>query len=462
MTTRRPALTLAALMALAVTAVGCTGDASNPEPTGAPTASAEPEQLTLGVQGTEAEMEAWSEVVADFNDGNVDSQASLVKWAPQKSAQEVLDGGKAQDVPDVFLTSRGDLDAVLESKLSRPVSELLDERGVDFGDRFARAAVQSFGVDGELQCMAYSISPMVLFVNEKLVDFEKMKARGLNTTHRDDRWNMVDFEEAARFGTRPARKIAGLHIESTVRGLAPFILSAGGSLFDDPETPTTLNFSSDETRDALQSALPVLRDASLTLTEEQLSRRTPMEWFKRGKLGMIAGERSLVPELRQEEKLKFNVMPMPYLGAAATIGDSTGLCISANTKNAPEAADLITHLVSDEATAALAESGSMVPTNLAAAASDSFLQPDQMPERSSVFNSSVRGTFFPPLGVSWAALEEAVAPQVSRLLLEPGEIDLEEITTQIDEASRTVLDPETVEEESGDPSSGAPDGAADE
>src|SRR5690606_19015917 len=122
--------------------------------------------------------------------------------------------------------------------------------------------------------------------------------------------------------------------------------------------------------------------------------------------------------------------------------DSTGLCISAKTKNAPEAADLITHLVSDETTATMAETGSMVPANLAAAASEAFLQPERMPERSSVFNSSVRGTVVPPLDVPWAELEKAVAVEVNRLLREPGEIDLEEVTTRIDEAYKAVLDPE--------------------
>ena len=43
----------------------------------------------------------------------------------------------------------------------QPVSLLLDERGVDFGDRFSRDAVDAFAMDDELQCMAYSVSPRV-------------------------------------------------------------------------------------------------------------------------------------------------------------------------------------------------------------------------------------------------------------------------------------------------------------
>lgn len=338
---------------------------------------------------------------------------------------------------------------VMDEGLTRPVSELLDERGVDFGDKFSRDAVESFSYDGDLQCMAYSISPTVMFLNEDLIDFEVMKQRELAVSNRWDRWWMQDFAAAAKFGTKPRRGIAGVHIDATVEGLAPFILSAGGQLFDDERNPTSLAFSSDDTRDALEQALPTLRDASVTLSEERLEQRDALEWFARGKVAMVAGQRELVPELRQRKDLRFNVMPMPYLGNASTVGDVSGLCLSAETESVGQAADLIAHLVGDEATIEVTRAGATVPANLTVAASDDFLQPDQRPERARVFNSAVRGIVFPPLLTSWEELESAVAPHVRRLVLDPGEIDIEEITEMIDEASRSVLDPEYVEETQG-------------
>lgn len=461
MTTRRPALALASLLALSVFAAGCSSD-GGPEPEAtpppeSPTATAETDRLTFGVFGTEQEMVAWDSVLRVFNENHSATSASLVEWTGQGAGRAALASGDADRVPDVFLMSRNDLQMVLDNDLIQPVSELLDERGVDFGDRFSRDAVESFSVNGELQCMAYSISPTVMFLNEDLVDFDVMKQRGLPVSERWDRWWMQDFAAAAKFGTKPRRGVAGVHVDATVAGLAPFILSAGGQLFDDQKEPTSLAFSSDETREALEEALPVLRDASVTLSEERLAKRDALDWFKRGKVSMIAGQRELVPELRELEELNFNVMPMPYLGNATTIGDVAGLCMSAETEHPAQAADLIAHLVGDEATVEVARAGATVPANLAVAASDDFLQPEQRPQRSRVFNSTVRGMVFPPLVTSWPELEVAVAPHVRSLLLEPGEIDLEEITARIDEASRTVLSPEVPE-----PGSEEPEGEGDE
>ncbi|MBE7324680.1 extracellular solute-binding protein [Nocardioides sp. Y6] len=450
MTTRRPVLALVSLLTVGLVAAGCTdGGTTAPEPgPQEPTVKAEPDTITFGAFGTEEEMVAWDAVLRDFNQGNDATRASLVEWTSREAAREALAKGDPDQVPDVFLLSRQDLRMVMEEELNRPVSELLDERGVDFGDKFSRDAVESFSFDGDLQCMAYSISPTVMYLNEQLIDFDVMKQRGMAVSNRWDRWWMQDFAAAAKFGTKPRRGVAGVHIEPTVEGLAPFIHSGGGKVFDDERNPTTLAFSSDETREALEQALPVLRDASLTLSEQRLEKRDALEWFTRGKVAMIAGERGLVPELRGHKDLAFNVMPMPYLGNAATTGDVNGLCLSAATRTPGQAADLIAHLVSDEATAEVTRAGATVPANLTVAASEDFLQPEQRPERARVFNSVVRGIAFPPLLESWEELESAVAPHVRRLLLEPGEIDLEEITELIDEASRSVLDPEYVDPES--------------
>jgi len=436
--TRRPALALAALLTLVVTATGCTG---SDEPTPAapsPTKNVAPTELSLGVWGTEEELVAWDQVVREYNEASTTTKVSLVEWSSHDSARRQIETG---EIPDVFMVERDDLSVLEELELSQPVSELLDERGVDFGDRFSRDAVEALSRKGELQCMPWSISPQVLFVNEKLVDFEAMEVQGLDTPNRWDRWTLAEFQAAAEFASRPAKGTVGVHIEPSIAGLAPFVLSAGGSIFDDAAEPTRLDFSSDETHDALEQTLAVLRNASLTLSDEQLEKRSPLEWFKRGKLGIVAGDRSLVPELRAVENLDFNVMAMPRLEDAATVGEVTGLCISSKAK-AAAAANLIAHVSQDEPTAQLVRTGGVQPANLAVASSDDFLQTDQLPHRSRVFNTVVRGMAFPPLTVSWAELEGSVDDLMQQLLSDPGEIDLRDLSAQIDEASKTVLSPE--------------------
>ena len=108
-------------------------------------------------------------------------------------------------------------------------------------------------------------------------------------------WSLEQFQTAAAYASRPRRGIAGFYIAPTLRGLAPFIYSGGGNVFDNDDEPTSLAFSSDDTKSALEEVLPLLRDPKLSLTPEMLSEKTPLEWFREGRLGMIAGFRDLVP-----------------------------------------------------------------------------------------------------------------------------------------------------------------------
>ncbi len=222
--------------------------------------------------------------------------------------------------------------------------------------------------------------------------------------------------------------------------------AGGGDLFNSDSEPTSLDFSSDDTRDALTPTLELLRDPALTLTEEELAEAPAIEWFKRGQLGMIAGFRSMVPELRAAASLDFDVMPMPAIDDAATIGDISGLCISARpAATIPQAADFLVYVVSAEAVARVATAGYLVPANLQVAASADFLQPDQLPATAQIYNSSIGDMQLLPLIDSFRDLEAAVRGPLRQLLTMPVP-DLEALTTQIDEESRPVLDPEFVVE----------------
>lgn len=98
----------------------------------------------------------------------------------------------------------------------------------------------------------------------------------------------------------------------------------------------------------------------------------------------------------------------------------------------------------------MVRTGGVAPANLSVAASEAFLQTTRPPARARVFNTAIRGIVVAPLISSWRELEEAVAPGLEALLTEPGELDLEAVTEEIDEASRAVLSPEELEESAPD------------
>ena len=120
--------------------------------------------------------------------------------------------------------------------------------------------------------MPYGISPMVIYYNTNLVDFEAMADRELDVPTVDDEdltkrptWTLEQFQTAAAYASRPRRGIAGFYIAPTLRGLAPFVYSGGGKIFDNDDEPTSLAFSSDDTKSALEKVLPTLRDPKLSL-----------------------------------------------------------------------------------------------------------------------------------------------------------------------------------------------------
>ena len=64
--------------------------------------------------------------------------------------------------------------------------------------------------------MPYGISPMVIYYNSELVDFELMEERGLDVPDLDARsqaaLDLEEFRAAAEFATRPRRGTAGFYV----------------------------------------------------------------------------------------------------------------------------------------------------------------------------------------------------------------------------------------------------------
>ncbi|MCR1786534.1 extracellular solute-binding protein [Nocardioides carbamazepini] len=399
-------------------------------------------ELEFAAWGSDQEIAAYQTVVDAYNASSQDTSVSVVSWPNADAMLDAIRGGEAS--PDLYLLPRGDLAETVAEKRNIPLLDLVNEREIPIGDDFARDAVSAFSVDDDLQCLPYAASPMVIYYNTDLVDFAAMDAEGLPTPRGENTgWNFAEFRAAAEFASRPRRNTRGIYIEPTLRGLAPFVYSGGGQLFDDEGEPTRLALGDDGSTDALRQTLELLRDPRLTLSTAQLEKRTALEWFQRGKLAMIAGFRGMTPDLRATEGLNFDVMPMPSLGSPHTIADLNGLCLAPNGPMRTEAAaNVLSYLVSDEALARVAETGYVQPAKLTVAFSDDFLQAAQAPEHSAVFNSVMRSVVLAPLMSQGRELRELVDPDIETLLTTPDIADLQEALRAIDEKSRSLLDPD--------------------
>ncbi len=435
---RRGAVGIVATLAVSLAAVGCDGAAA---PNPAPSPTARKTVLTFGVFGAPEEVSAFRSMVAAYNAQAVATKVDLVTW-PDRDAM-IHDVEKGTPLPDLYMLGRRDLPQVTEQGLNQPLFELLDERGISYGDNFSRDAVAAFSGDNDLQCMPYSVSPMVMYYNRDLIDFEQLASRGKPVPDANGAWRFEAFRAAAKYASRPRRGSKGVYIDPTLRSLAPFIYSAGGNLYDDDDDPTSLQLSDDDDVTAIDTARSVLGDPQLTLSARQLARATPLQWFKRGRLGMIEGFRSLTPELRRRQSLNFDVVSMPVIDDRATVGEFTGLCIS-SAGSINKTADFLVYALSDENFASVAEAGYIVPANETVARSAAFLQPGSRPEHAAVFNFSIDAMEQLPILPQAALLNVLVDPLLRQLIEADSIEEVQSQAAQIDELSRSVLDPDYV------------------
>ncbi len=441
---RRPRVAVLLALTAATVLAACDGGSSSsaqPSPSSSPTsASALPSQLppqtlTFGVLGGPDEKAAYEEMASMFAPLNRQVTVKVEEWP---DAQAMVAAFAAGDrVPDVFLATRRYLPWLLEHQTTQPVDQLLDERGVDFGDSYPRSTLTAFAVDNALTCLPYGIEPTVMYYNTHLVKLGRIPQAPATP---GQGWSFDQFTAAARWAVHHRPGTTGMYVDPTIAGLSPFLYSGGGQLFDSASQPTSTAFASSPNALTLGRLNRTLRRPHMSLTASQLAQKTPVEWFESGKLAMLEGTRRLVPQLRQDARLDFDVMPVPTLSTSATTGGLSGICISSHPRDVGTAADFLVYASSPDALGAVASAGYLQPANQTVALSDAFQQPGHLPRHAGVFTFSVKSMVYPPLLDQWDALDEVVDPRLADLMSGPPSL-VPRRARHTDRASRPVLAP---------------------
>jgi len=447
---------LVAGSALAACDSSSSSSAAPSSPTTTPPSSSAPtrlprETLTFGVVGSADEVASYRQMASLFAPLNRQVTVELKTWPDEAAMMADLRAGVKP--PDVFLASRRNLVYLEQHQLIQPIDQLLEDRGVDFGDDYPRSTLTAFGSNNHLNCLPYGISPSVIYYNKKLVKLGQVSA---DPPVPGEGWSLDQFAAAARWAVQHHPKAAGAYVQPSLGGIAPFVLSGGGRLFDDATPPTALTLSDGASQQALIRTVRVLHRPGISLYPHQLAEKTPLQWFEQGRLALLEGSRDIVPSLRSRLLFNFDVMPMPDLGTPATAGGLTGLCISSDATDAGTAADFLVYASSPEALGGVATAGYLQPANQTVALSDDFQQPGRLPQHASVFTFSVKSMQFPPLIGPWDELDAAVEPTLVQMMHgRPAQVPRR--TREADRASRKVL--RVVPSESPSPSaSGQPSG----
>lgn len=425
-------------MAGSLAIAGCgSSNADRPRPTATVTVTPKPLALTVGLFGNHHEIAAYQQAVDNYAAAQQHVTLTLKTWP--SAAAMMSDLASGTPAPDVFLAGRDDLGVLQKDNLIQPVEDLLAARNVDLGDAYSREALEAFSSDRHLACMPYAASPQVIYYNTDLVDFEAMQAAGHAIPNPDSgKWNIDQFSDAVQWAARPRAGIRSIELPASVEGIAPFLYSGGGKVVDDEDTPTTLTFSDASNQSTWDKLLPTLSGDGVGLTRRQLHQHAPLWWFEHGKLAMLVGDRSLVPALRQQRGLDWDVLAMPTVSQSVTLGDYSGLCMSADTKQTQAAGDLLAYLVSRPAVSLVAQAGFVVPASTEVAMSSDFLQPTQRPAHAQVFVNAMRSMHVLPIpSTSLAEIDQKTSGLIGNLFR--PDADVAGLTQQIDTASQPVL-----------------------
>ncbi|SDR88777.1 carbohydrate ABC transporter substrate-binding protein, CUT1 family [Nocardioides scoriae] len=442
---RRSVVATAALAVLTATAA-CTSTEQEPpaaEPTPSSSSSSSPTQdaVVLAVYGPDEVTDVYRSLAATWTSQHPDRPVRVKAYADHAEAMSALvrlrSEGKA---PDLFLAGREDLADLMQTKAVRRVDDLLAQRQVDFGDGFNRTGLEAFSDQAALQCMPVDVSPLVVYYNPKLIELDEIAEPGRRPITQERGWTLEEFARAAEQPRRPG--VRGLYVEPQLDQVAPFVFSGGGEVVDDTADPTTLTLSDDASRDALEQLLEVVRNPALTFGQDAIAKRSALQRFEEGKLGMLLGYRDLTAELRTRPSLTFDVMPLPSLGSGATVARITGACLSADSDQQDTAADFLATMISQESQDALAATGFTMPANLASLNDEAFLQTGQRPLHSQVFVREVRDIELLPSTTRWVDVLQVAGAQLTDLFDEPVIDPLEERLTALDAASVPLLDPD--------------------
>ena len=441
--TRLGAPALAAALLSVSSACTAAEEPSSPPSTPAPTSpsasssSAGPVVLTFAVYGGRPEIAAYRAVAKAYTRASPNVTVRVEATGDAAAAGARLDRQfVAGTAPDVFETDSTTLPKLVAQGQVQPVDELLEQRGVEFGDNYERLGLETFAADSALQCMPSDVSPHVVFYNRRLLVPTLIDESIEEIPTPETGWTWEQFVESAR--EMSTRGVKGLYLAPQLTTLTPLVRSAGGDIVDDPKAPTTLQLSDGPTRTALEQVLEIARNNRVTPTPSQLATQDAVTRFERGRLGMMIGTRALVPRLRSTPGLRFDVFPLPSLGRMQTIADVRGFCISRDSPHIAEAGDFLAFASSDEGAALTARSGGVVPANLTALHSESFEQPGQFPLNVGVFTDVMRRADTMPNPPEWPAVVRQTRPLLSRMFYAPV-LDLDTLLPRIDALSASLL-----------------------
>lgn len=278
--------------------------------------------------------------------------------------------------PDVFYVGDGDFSRWAKLGQLYNIQEFVDQEQFDLTDIFEQALVRyrydgTITGKGDLYCLPMDIAPIVMYYNKELFD-----AAGVAYPSAEEPMTWEELLEVGQKLTDESKRqygIGSIWWEGMVWG-------NGGQILSDDRTEFVLN--EEKGAEAMQFIADCTNKYGICPPQTLLDSQGADQMFETGKVAMYITGRYMVPPFR---KLNFDwdIAPQPCNGEWSGYSASTGFGISAKTKEAEVAWELVKFLSGKEANELRA--GLCMPIYKSMASTDLVLQPDEKPSHSEVF-----------------------------------------------------------------------------
>jgi multiple sugar transport system substrate-binding protein len=403
------------LLAMTLLSTSCAEDTSDKRATGNKLAGS----ITVAAAGGEGEIKALQGVADAFETANPGTTVTLDTTADAGELIGKLTTAFAtSSAPDLFVLNYRRLGGFAAKGVIEPVADS------GTAGLYARP-LEAFTFDGKLLCRPSNASSMVVYVNTAL-----FAAAGVALPK--DGWTWDDMLAAAK--AIKAKGTSAIGFETALIRLAPFVWSNGGEVVDSVDSPTTVDLSAPEAKEAVQFMLDLQR-TGMSATDR--ASQDPEEAFTAGKVAMYLDSRRAVPGFRKTEGLAFDVAPVPTRKRAVSVLHSDGYCVTKSAKNKQLAAAFAAYAVAGPGANLLAQSGRTVPVTISVAQSADFLAPDKAPKRSRVFLDQIESARPLPHSPTWNEAE-GVAEEILVQLF-AGKKTLDEAVADIAAATKGEL-----------------------
>ena len=369
--------------------------------------------VVFSVFGDPPEFAAYEELVAVFEEQNPDIDIELTHIPGQSEYRRRLAADfSAGSPPDVFLLNYRRFATFADQGGLEPLTNYVDQSDlIDLND-FYPIAVDSFQLDGDLWCVPQNISSLVVYYNKDLFD-----AAGV--AYPADDWNRDDFLNAARTLTQDTDGDGvtdqyGVGLSPNIFRLAPFIWQDGNEIVDDFDNPTRLTLDEPQNMETFQWFVDLQVKEEVVPSALAESAEPSQSRFLNGSLAMIFNSRRGVPLYRTINDFDWDIAPLPRGEQAAGILHSDGYCMANRTANKDAAWRFIEFANSVEGQNVIVMSGRTVPSRIAVAESDAFLDPNTHPANSRVYVDTVGILGRVPTMTTWVNIEETASKEIER------------------------------------------------